>query len=105
MNNNRRRATAALTGAGLLWGHDRPLSKLALESLPPGWLTFVRFGLAAAVLLLPTPRARLRTAFRPGGGVLASGAFGYGGSVILQNTGISRTSVTHAALLIGATPV
>ena len=37
--------------------------------------------------------------------MLASGALGYGGSVIVQNAGISRTSVTHAALLIGATPV
>ena len=103
MNTNHRRAAAALAGAGLLWGTTVPLSKLALEWLPPGWLTFVRFGLAAVVLLLAIPRARLRTAFRPA--VLASGAFGYGGSVILQNAGISRTSVTHAALLIGAVPV
>jgi drug/metabolite transporter (DMT)-like permease len=34
-----------------------------------------------------------------------TGAIGYGGSVLLQNLGIERTSVTHAALLIGATPV
>jgi hypothetical protein len=44
-----------------------------------------RYRQAAAVLLLATPRARPRTAFRPG--VLASGAFGYGGSVMLQNAG------------------
>jgi EamA-like transporter family len=37
--------------------------------------------------------------------VLAAGALGYGGSVLLQDVGISRTSVTHAALLIGAVPV
>jgi drug/metabolite transporter (DMT)-like permease len=37
--------------------------------------------------------------------VLASGAVGYGGSVIAQNAGIARTSVTHAALLLGALPV
>src|SRR5262249_32755899 len=37
--------------------------------------------------------------------VLASGAIGYGGSVVVQNAGITRTSVSHAALLIGATPV
>ena len=37
--------------------------------------------------------------------MLAAGALGYGGSVLLQNIGISRTSVTHAALLIGAVPV
>ena len=37
--------------------------------------------------------------------MLASGAIGYGGSVVVQNAGITRTSVSHAALLIGATPV
>ena len=51
MNTNRRHAVAALIAAGLLWGTTVPLTKLALEWLPPGWLTAVRFGLAAAVLL------------------------------------------------------
>ena len=51
MNTNRRHAVAALIAAGLLWGTTVPLSKLALEWLAPGWLTAVRFGLAAAVLL------------------------------------------------------
>ena len=51
MNTNRRHAVAALIAAGLLWGTTVPLSKLALEWLSPGWLTVVRFGLAAAVLL------------------------------------------------------
>jgi O-acetylserine/cysteine efflux transporter len=103
MNTNRRRAVAALTAAGLLWGTTVPLSKLALGWLAPGWLTFVRFGLAAAILLAAAPRARVRAACTPS--VLASGAIGYGGSVVVQNAGITRTSVSHAALLIGATPV
>jgi O-acetylserine/cysteine efflux transporter len=102
MNTNRRRAIAALTGAGLLWGATVPLSKLALEWLPAGWLTATRFGLAAAVLLA-VARPRLRAACTPL--MLGSGAVGYGGTVIVQNTGIARTSVTHAALLIGAAPV
>jgi len=101
MNTNRR-TFAALIGAGLLWGTTVPLSKLALHWLPPGWLTFVRFAVAAAILL-PAARRGLRAAFRPG--VLASGALGYGGSVVVQNAGITRTSVTHAALLIGTVPV
>jgi O-acetylserine/cysteine efflux transporter len=101
MNTNRR-TFAALIGAGLLWGTTVPLSKLALYWLPPGWLTFVRFAVAAAILL-PAARHQLRAAFRPA--VLASGAIGYGGSVVLQNAGITRTSVTHAALLIGSVPV
>jgi drug/metabolite transporter (DMT)-like permease len=104
MNTNRRHAVAALIAAGLLWGTTVPLSKLALQWLPPGWLTAVRFGLAAAVLLAAARwRGGLRRAFTPA--VLDAGALGYGGSVLLQNAGISRTSVTHAALLIGAVPV
>ena len=101
MNTNRRLAVAALVAAGLLWGTTVPLSKLALEWLPTGWLTVTRFGLAAAVLLAVVQRKRsaLRAACTPK--VLASGALGYGGSVILQNAGIARTSVIHAALLIG----
>ena len=127
MNTNRRHAVAALIAAGLLWGTTVPLSKLALEWLSPGWLTVVRFGLAAAVLLAVARRrpggrsaqrsaqgsaqgsapsaqgSALRAAFTPA--VLIAGAFGYGGSVMVQNAGIGRTSVTHAALLIGAVPV
>jgi O-acetylserine/cysteine efflux transporter len=103
MNSDRRRAVAALTTAGLLWGTTVPLSKVALDWLPSGWLTFVRFGLAAAVLLVAAPRSAVRSACTPA--VLGSGAVGYGGSVVVQNAGITRTSVTHAALLIGAVPV
>lgn len=103
MTTDRRRALAALTAAGLAWGTTVPLSKLALGWLAPGWLAAGRFGLAAAILLAAASRAGLRQAWTPR--VLASGAVGYGGSVVLQNAGIARTSVTHAALLIGAAPV
>ncbi len=102
MSINRRPALAALTAAGLLWGTTVPLSKLALHWLPPGWLTVVRFGLAAAILLMVLG-PRVRAAFSPA--LLASGAVGYGGTVLLQNAGITRTSVSHAALLIGTAPV
>jgi drug/metabolite transporter (DMT)-like permease len=78
------------------------LSKVALEWLPPGWLAFARFGLACAILV-PIARAGFLAACRPA--VLASGAVGYGGPVVLQNAGIARTSVSQAALLIGAVPV
>jgi O-acetylserine/cysteine efflux transporter len=105
MNISRRYAVIALAAAGLLWGTTVPLSKLALQWLSPGWLTAARFGLAAAILLAVACRRErgLRAAFTPR--MLASGAIGYGGSVVVQNAGIARTSVTHAALLIGAVPV
>jgi O-acetylserine/cysteine efflux transporter len=102
MNVDRRTAVAALAAAGLLWGTTVPVTKLALQWLPPGWLTVARFGLAAAVLLGAVgPRAR--AAASPA--VLAWGAVGYGGTILVQNAGIARTSVSHAALLVGATPV
>jgi O-acetylserine/cysteine efflux transporter len=92
----------ALIAAGILWGTTVPLSKVALGWMAPGWLAFARFALAA-VVLMAVSRFRLRAVCSPA--VLISGAAGYGGSVLLQNLGIQRTSVTHAALLIGATPV
>jgi O-acetylserine/cysteine efflux transporter len=102
MNNSRRLVFTALISAGVLWGTTVPLSKVALAWLPPAGLALTRFGLAAALLMF-VRRSSLRAAASPA--ILVSGALGYGGSVVLQNFGIERTSVTHAALLIGATPV
>ena len=100
---SQRRAVAALAAAGVAWGTSVPLSKAALAWLPPAWLVVARFALAAAVLLVAVDRTALRAAFRwP---VLAWGAVGFGGSVVLQNAGLARTSVTHTALLIGTAPV
>ena len=97
-------AVAALIASGIAWGTSVPLSKVALGWLAPGWLTVVRFGLAAIVLLIIAGRnGKLRGAFALP--VLVSGAIGYGCSVAIQNAGISRTSVTHASLIIGATPI
>lgn len=103
MISNRTRAVAALTTAGLAWGVSVPLSAVALGWLAPGWLTVIRFALAAAAALAVAPRRALRAAFTPG--VLVSGALGYGGCILTQNAGLARTSVTDAALLIGASPV
>src|ERR1700722_20534092 len=99
----RTRAVAALAAAGVAWGTSVPLSKESLAWLPPGWLVVARFALAAAVLLGVVDRAALRRALRGPG--LAWGAAGYGGSVLVQNAGLARTSVTHASLLIGTGPV
>jgi O-acetylserine/cysteine efflux transporter len=103
MTNNRTRAVAALTVAGVAWGTSVPLSKVALTWLGPGWLTVARFGVAALVLLAITRRESLREAFN--WRILLSGAIGWGGTVLVQNIGVQRTSVTHAALLLGAAPL
>src|SRR3954466_7816541 len=97
----RHSALVALVAAGLLWGLTVPLSKLVLDWLPGGWLTPVRFAIAAPLLALAA-RGGLRAAFTPR--VLFAGAMGYGLVVILQNAGIGATSVSHAALIVGAVP-
>ncbi len=102
MNSKHRSAIFALAAAGTLWGLNVPLTKLALGWLAPGWLTVVRFAVAAPLLAL-VGRRGLRDAFTPR--VLASGAVGFGAVIVLQNLGIERTSVSHAAVVIGAAPV
>jgi O-acetylserine/cysteine efflux transporter len=102
MNNSNRNAIAALAAAGALWGLTVPLSKLALGWLAPGWLTLARFMLAAPALAL-LGRHGLRAAARPS--IAVAGALGFGGVIVLQNVGIEHTSVSHAAVLLGAVPV
>jgi drug/metabolite transporter (DMT)-like permease len=97
----RHSALVALLVAGLLWGLTVPLSKLVLEWLDGGWLTVVRFALAAPLLAFAGRRG-LRRAFTPR--VLFAGAIGYGIVIILQNAGIAATSVSHASLIVGAVP-
>jgi drug/metabolite transporter (DMT)-like permease len=98
---DRRNALFALTVSGVIWGLGVPLTKLALGWLDPAWLAVARFGLAAPVLAL-VARGRLRGAVSID--VAAWGAVGFGGVILLQNLGIERTSVSHAALIVGAVP-
>jgi O-acetylserine/cysteine efflux transporter len=102
MNKQHRHAILALAAAGALWGLTVPLSKLSLEWLGAAWLTVARFAVAAP-LLAYFGRRGLRAAMTPA--VALSGVLGYGGVILLQNAGIERTSVSHAALVVGAVPV
>ena len=102
MNVSTRTATICLAAAGALWGLTVPLSKLSLVWLGPGWLTVARFA-AAVPLLAIAGRRGLRAAVAPR--VITAGAVGYGAVIMLQNAGIQHTSVSHAAVLVGAVPV
>jgi len=95
-------AILALIAAGSLWGVTVALSKLSLGWLDPSWLTAMRFIVAAPILACFGHRG-LREALTPG--VLGSGALGYGVVLLLQNAGIEHTSVSHAAIIVGALPV
>jgi O-acetylserine/cysteine efflux transporter len=102
MKSPNRNALLALALAGVLWGLTVPLSKLALVWLGPSWLAVARFALAAPLLAV-VGRRRLREALRLP--IIAAGAVGFGAVIVLQNLGIEHTSVSHAALVVGAVPV
>jgi O-acetylserine/cysteine efflux transporter len=93
---------AALAAAGLLWGLTVPLSKLAMGWLDPAWLTVARFAISAPLLAI-IGRRSLRQALHPR--VVVAGAIGFGGVIMLQNAGIERASVSHAAVILGMVPV
>ena len=99
---DRRAAIVALAAAGTLWGLTVPLSKLGLDWLGAGWLAVARFAIAAPLLAV-VARGDLRAALTPA--VATAGALGYGAVIVVQNAGIERTSVSHAALIVGAVPV
>jgi drug/metabolite transporter (DMT)-like permease len=102
MDRNRYMPFAALAGAGLLWGLTVPLSKLAMGWLDPAWLTVARFAVSAPLLAV-IGRRSLSEALQPR--VAVAGAIGFGGVIVLQNAGIERTSVSHAAVILGTVPV
>src|SRR5215213_6073259 len=101
MTTDRRNALAALAAAGAIWGLTVPMSKVALGWLDPLWLTVARFGLAAPVLAWMA-RGSLRAACSRD--VVGWGVLFYGAVVGLQNIGVHMTSVSHAALIVGAVP-
>src|SRR5690349_4104901 len=102
MKQQNRSAVFALAAAGVLWGLNVPLTKLALGWLGPSWLTVARFAVAAPVLAVLGRRGLRDAMSMP---MLASGAVGFGAVIVLQNAGIERTSVSHAAMIVGAIPV
>lgn len=95
-------AILALAAAGTLWGLTVALSKLSIGWLGPYWLTVARFAIAAPVLAL-LGRRGLRDVLRLK--LVLSGVVGFGVVILLQNAGIQRTSVSHAAMIVGAVPV
>ena len=96
MKDQNRSAIFALAAAGTLWGLNVPLTKLALGWLGPGLAdrASVRGRRAGA------GACRSARAARSGGAraSLVSGAMGFGAVIVLQNAGIERTSVSHAAV-------
>lgn len=96
-------AYTALVVAGLGWGLGFPLAKFALRELDASSMILLRYGVAA-VLVLPIILMRARASIFTKPAVLVAGIF-YGVAYLVQFEGVANTTVSMAALLIGASPV
>jgi len=95
----------------IFWAMNFLIGKVALREFPAVLLSGLRVSLAA-LLILPVYFARKRKT--PGGGewtrgelpaLLVLGLFGVGLNQLCFVTGLGATSVAHASLIMGITPV
>src|SRR5579863_9842281 len=93
--------------AGCLWGTGFYWGRLALNEMSVEYMVLYRFAFACVgmtpVMLFSRHRVRLTgSEWRM---LLVSAAFGVPIQFLLQFHGLARTTVSHAALMVGAMPV
>lgn len=94
--------------AGCLWGTGFYFGRLALNEMNVESMVLYRFlfaslGMLPVILFYPGARVRLTAAeLRV---LLIAAAFGVPLQFLLQFHGLARTTVSHAALMVGAMPV
>lgn len=96
-------AYIALVLAGIFWALGFPFGKLALGELSAAHLILLRFVVAAIVALPFAVRSREARGLFRSPSVLIAG-FLYGIAFLVQFEGLARSTVTLAALLVGAMP-
>ena len=99
------RAYVALAAAGSLWGTGFLFGKIALAELAVPHMILYRLSLAACGFLpiLATSGNGIRRDDWPT--LLAAAALGVPLLFLVQFEGLSRTTVSHAALMVGTAPI
>jgi len=95
----------ACAAAGTFWGMGFYFGKIALAEMAVGHMVFYRF-LFATLAMVPVVLTRRPGLSRSGWGTLLLGTFlGIPLQFLLQFKGLSLTTVSHAALMVGTMPV
>ncbi len=89
----------------LVWGASFAVTRAAVREIPPMALAFLRFALAAAVLWPAARRTRIRIAATDRVAVFALGLFGVTFYFAFENFGLTRTTASHAALIVATIPL
>lgn len=100
-------SVASVVASALVWGTSFAVSKVALVSIPPLWLAWLRFVCAAAFLLiwLLIRREDLRLGRRELLGMVAGGILGYTLNHIFENVGLALSTASEISLMMGVFPV
>jgi drug/metabolite transporter (DMT)-like permease len=98
-------AFGALAAAGTIWGSSFVLGKIALRELSVPHLLLYRFVLASLGFVPLLLYARPRFAWREWSEVIVAAVIGVPVQFLMQFEGLSRTTASHAALMIGTLPV
>lgn len=105
---NLTQGTLLMCAVVLIWGAFLPVSKLALSTIDPYWLTLLRYGAAALVFLALLYAHEGRQGFRlegQGWKLLAFGSVGLAGFGLLVFEGIKLTLPEHGAMILALPPV
>jgi len=97
----------SVVAAAFVWGTSFTVSKLALRSIPPLSLAWIRFVLASAILLvwLIARHEDLRLDRRTFGGMMLGGVLGYALNHIFENVGLALSTASEISLMMGIFPV
>lgn len=98
-------AFASLAVAGTIWGSSFVLGKIALRELSVPHLLLYRFALASLAFIPLLIYSPPRLARREWGAVIVAAVIGVPVQFLMQFEGLSRTTASHAALMIGTLPV
>jgi drug/metabolite transporter (DMT)-like permease len=96
---------SACAAAGCLWGTGFYFGRLALNEMSVEYMVLYRFLFAMVGMLPVLLRGRVRFERRELRMLLASAALWIPIQFLLQFHGLARTTVSHAALMVGAMPV
>jgi drug/metabolite transporter (DMT)-like permease len=107
MRTSRTANIAAVVASAFVWGTSFAVSKLALRSIPPLSLAWVRFVLASAILFvwLLIRHEDLRLDRRAFGAMILGGVLGYTLNHIFENVGLALSTASEISLMMGIFPV
>ncbi len=95
----------ALATAGCLWGTGFFFGKIALREMPVATMVLFRLAFASAGLLPVLFYENPRFNRREWGWLIAASVLGVPVQFLVQFKGLSLTTVSHAALMVGALPM